>query len=179
MTAAAWAMFAVLAVWLTAKSGGVSLDTDSAMRLAGVRDLLAGQRWYDTAQHRMNTPFGLAMHWSRLADLGPAALLLLLRPLLGAGRAETAMLYAWPLLTFLPVLAGLARIAGHMAGRAAAIMVLPLALLCVETYGLFAPGDIDHHNLQIALTVWTLLFLIEQRPVVTALAVALSLGIGT
>ena len=52
---AAWALFAGLAVYLTLR-GGVALDTDSAMRLAGVRDVLAGQGWFDTAQHRMNTP---------------------------------------------------------------------------------------------------------------------------
>ena len=175
MAVAAWALFTVLAVWLTLKSGGPGLETDAAMRLAGVRDLIAGQSWYDTAQHRMDTPFGLPMHWSRLADLGPAVLLLLLHPL-GSARAETAMLYVWPLVTFLPVMLALARIAGHMAGRAAAVMVLPLALLCVEIYGLFAPGGIDHHNLQLALTLWTLLLLIEQRPAAAALAIAVSLG---
>jgi hypothetical protein len=177
MAVAAWALFAVLAVWLTLKSGGPGLETDAAMRLAGVRDLLAGQSWYDTAQHRMDTPFGLPMHWSRLADLGPALLLLLFHPL-GTARAETLMLYVWPLLTFLPVLLALARIAGHMAGRAAAVMVLPLGLLCVEVYGLFAPGGIDHHNLQIALTLWMLVFLIEKRPAATALAITVSLAIG-
>jgi hypothetical protein len=27
-----------------------------------VRDLLAGQGWFHTTQHRMNTPDGLSMH---------------------------------------------------------------------------------------------------------------------
>ena len=54
----------------------MSLDTDSAMRLAGVRDLLHGQAWFDTSQHRLNTPYGLSMHWSRLVD-APLALLML------------------------------------------------------------------------------------------------------
>ena len=45
-------------------------------------------------------------------------------------------------------------------------------------WGLFSPGDIDHHNLQIALTLWTLVFLIEQRPVAMAFTVAASLAIG-
>src|SRR6185312_7782829 len=173
MAAAAWALFAAITLWMTLKSG-VSLDTDGAMRLAQLRDLLAGQSWFDTAQHRMNTPYGLAMHWSRLADAGPALILLALRPL-GTRAAEAVMLYAWPLLLFFAVLAALARIAAHLAGRPAAVLVLPLALLCVETYGMFTPGGIDHHNLQIALVLWSVVFLIEKRPVALAVALALSL----
>ena len=166
---AAWALFAGLAVYLTLR-GGVALDTDSAMRLAGVRDLLAGQGWFDTAQHRMNTPYGLAMHWSRLGDLGPAALLLVM--------PEKMMLYVWPLLTFLPVLWALARLAMHLAGRGAVLITLGLALLCVETYGIFTPGNLDHHNLQLGLVLWSLVFLVEKHAASAAIAVALSLCIG-
>ena len=64
--ALAWTLFAASALWLARH--GVSLDTDSAMRLASVRDLLHGQAWFDTSQHRLNTPYGLSMHWSRLVD---------------------------------------------------------------------------------------------------------------
>src|SRR5690606_35689740 len=72
-------------------------DTDDAMRLVVVRDLLAGQHWYDHVQHRLNTPYGAELHWSRLADLPVAALILLLRPLAGAA-AEQLALWLWPLL---------------------------------------------------------------------------------
>jgi hypothetical protein len=177
MAAGAWALFCSMAVWLTIRGGGVSLDTDSAMRLSEVRDLLGGQSWFDTAQHRMDTPYGLPMHWSRLADLGPALLILLLRGVIGAG-AETVMLYVWPLLLLLPVMMALARIATHLAGRTAAVLVLILMLLCSQTYGLFAPGNIDHHALQIALALWTLVFLIEKRALGTAICIAASLCIG-
>src|SRR3569623_2655349 len=85
----AWTVFAVLALWLT--RAGISLDTDSAMRLVQVRDLLAGQGWFDTVQHRLNTPYGLPMHWSRLVD-APLALLALV--------SERFALTAWPLLLF-------------------------------------------------------------------------------
>ena len=166
---AAWALFSALAVYLTLR-GGVALDTDSAMRLAGVRDLLAGQGWFDTSQHRMNTPYGLLMHWSRLGDIGPAALALLM--------PEKAMLYVWPLLTFLPVLWALARLAQNLAGRGAVLITLGLALLCVETYGLFTPGNLDHHNLQLGLVLWTLVFLVEKHAASAAITMALSLCIG-
>src|SRR3954463_4830657 len=101
LAACAWAVFAGMALWLTARNGGPRLDTEAAMRLSEIRDLLAGQSWFDPAQHRLNTPYGLLMHWSRLADLGPALLTLAFRPLAGPG-AQTVMLYLWPLLVFLP-----------------------------------------------------------------------------
>src|SRR5437868_12898428 len=54
-------------------------DADDNMRLMQVRDLLHGQPWYDLRQHRMNSPAGANIHWSRLVDLPIAALLLGLR----------------------------------------------------------------------------------------------------
>jgi len=60
----------------------ISLSTDDAMRLAQVRDLLAGQSWYDLTQWRMNVPFGLPMHWSRLIDAPIAGLILIFRQFL-------------------------------------------------------------------------------------------------
>ena len=101
----AWALFAAAAIWLTRH--GLALDTDSAMRLAGVRDLLHGQAWFDTGQHRMNTPYGLPMHWSRLVD-APLALLMLV--------SEGFALRAWPLALFAGVLFLLARLAARWAG---------------------------------------------------------------
>src|SRR5438874_10481345 len=87
--AAAWAVFTIGTLWLT--RSGASLDTDSAMRLVQVRDLLHGQNWFDIVQHRMNAPYGLAMHWSRLVD-APLALLMLV--------SERFALTVWPLLLF-------------------------------------------------------------------------------
>jgi hypothetical protein len=167
----AWLVFAACALWLT--RAGVSLDTDSAMRLVQVRDLAGGQAWFDTVQHRMNTPYGLAMHWSRLVD-APLALL----ALVSERFAETV----WPLGLCLAVLLLLARLGlalgGDRCGRAAAIAVLALALLCTETYAPFTPGDIDHHGLQLALMLAALVGLVEQRPRLAAAAVALGLGVG-
>ncbi|HET7083331.1 MAG TPA: hypothetical protein VFI23_01060 [Rhizomicrobium sp.] len=168
----AWLLFAVPALWFARAelaSGFGSLDTDSAMRLAQVRDLLAGQGWFDTVQHRMNAPYGLAMHWSRLADAPPALLSLL---------SERLALTAWPLLLFGAALYLLARLAGRLGGHIAAGAVLVLALLCAEVYATFAPGNIDHHGLQLALMLAALTGVVERRPLLTAVAVAVSLGVG-
>lgn len=109
------------------------------MRLVQVRDLLQGQGWFDVFLHRMNAPYGLAMHWSRLVD-GPLALLVLV--------SERFAVTAWPLFLLGCVLLLLARIAFALGGRAAMITVLLLTLLCTEAYGAFAPGNIDHHGLK-------------------------------
>src|SRR5690349_2023478 len=43
-------------------------DNDSLLRLVQVRDLLAGQGWFDLHQYRMGPEGGFVMHWSRLVD---------------------------------------------------------------------------------------------------------------
>lgn len=67
-------------------------DNDSVMRLVQVRDLLAGQGWFDLTQYRMGLEGGFEMHWSRLVDL-PIALLV-------AGFGEPAALVIWPTVLF-------------------------------------------------------------------------------
>lgn len=161
-----WLIFAVpVILWAS-----VTLDTDSAMRLVEVRDLLHGQSWFDTTQYRMNVPLGVPMHWSRLVD-APIALLIRL-------AGEKIALTAWPLLLFGAVLAALARLAFLAGGRIAMSIVLVLALLCVFLLPLFLPGSIDHHNVQIALMLWTMVFVTERRAILAALGVALSLTVG-
>ncbi len=173
---AAWLLFAAMALWLA--HGNLSLDTDSAMRLVQVRDLLAGQGWFDTVQHRMNTPYGLPMHWSRLVD-APLALLSLI--------SERFALIAWPLILLAALLLLLSRLAARLGaahvekdlgGRPAIALVLLLTLFCPELYAIFTPGNIDHHGLQLVLMLATLMGVVERRPCLTAIAVALSLGVG-
>lgn len=181
--AAAWFGFSVLSVWLTLRTGGPALDTDSSMRLAELRDLLRGQSWFDLTQWRMDTPYGLAMHWTRPVDAALAALVLLFRPFVGPQAAETVAIYAWPLLTLLGTLLALARIAQQLGGARAGIIVLVLAITCVNALGHFAPGSIDHHNAMMALTLWSVAFLLDaqQRPRAgawAALCVTASLLIG-
>ena len=87
----------VVRVMLNAGTMPLIEDTDDAMRLVTVRDLLAGQGWFDNVQHRLNTPFGAEIHWSRLIDLPLAALLFLATQFVGAQYALTAAGTVWPL----------------------------------------------------------------------------------
>src|SRR5665213_587902 len=90
------------AIWM-ADSTPLIGDTDDAMRLTTVRDLLAGQSWWDHIQHRLNAPYGAEIHWSHLVDAAEGGLILLLKPFAG-GMAETIAVYVWPLLLLLALL---------------------------------------------------------------------------
>src|ERR1700726_2216903 len=106
---------ATVAIALPAINGGVfdAMSTDDAMRLVGVRGWIKGQSGFDLFQHRLDPP-GASMHWSRVVDVPLAALILLLRPLIGTHGAETVTLFLWPLLLLAGALVLVAAIAKQM-----------------------------------------------------------------
>lgn len=124
-------------------------DTDDAMRLQQVRDWLGGQRFADLAQHRLGAPPGLAMHWSRLADLAPAAIIAAIDPLTGRHGAEIGAVIAWPALLFAAMLVLLTSIARGMGAPGPVAVVI--AALAYPATTIFMPGRIDHHGLQLVL----------------------------
>ncbi|HVY00544.1 MAG TPA: hypothetical protein VHA55_12230 [Pseudorhodoplanes sp.] len=128
-------------------------DTDDAMRLVQMKAWLAGQGWFDLHQPRLQPPLGYDAHWSRLIDAGLAGLMFFFRLFTGADNAERLMRAIWPLLWLLPTMAAMAAIAWRIAGREAALVALLLAAVGVPGYQQFTPGRIDHHNVQIALTL--------------------------
>lgn len=135
-------------------------DNDSMLRLVEVRDLLAGQGWYDLVQHRMGPAGGFEMHWSRLVDAPIAALILLGQALgLPPGTAETAAAFLFPLLLALPALYAIIRIAVALGGGAATFPAAAIGTLALFFSGLFAPGMLDHHAPQAMLVLWLILLL--------------------
>lgn len=129
----------------------VGRDNDDVMRLVQVRDLLAGQDWFDLVQHRLGLVDGTVMHWSRLIDLPIANLVLLFSQVFDRPVAEAAALFVWPLLTVIPLFYALAVGANALGGRMAAIMALVAGFIFVLANNRFAPGSIDHHNVQLAV----------------------------
>jgi hypothetical protein len=128
-------------------------DTDDAMRLVGVRDLLAGQGWFDTTQHRYLPPDGGSMHWSRLVDAPIAGLILVLKALFGPVMGERLAVFAWPPLLFAAYVGAAAFAAKRLFGpEAAACAALSTALIHMALT-MFAPGRIDHHNVQMLLVL--------------------------
>ncbi len=85
-------------------------DNDDVMRLVQIRDLLAGQSWFDLTQYRLGLDGGTLMHWSRLIDLPIAVLIrLLLCPDDGesgsSGPSRLAALLILPLMAAVAVAA--------------------------------------------------------------------------
>lgn len=120
-------------------------DTDDATRLTQVRQLIAGQSWFDMSMPRFGGPEPLISHWSRLIDLPIAAMIMLLTPLLGQDGAEFATRIVWPTLLSCVIIFIVARYAASVARRETALLALVLATPAMGHFQ-FATGRIDHHN---------------------------------
>ena len=132
---------------------GLLPGNDDFMRLQQIRDLLAGQSWFDVSQSRMLSPEGGAMHWSRLPDLPIALLILLLTPLLGAPLAEATSVTVWPIFLAIGALYLIASIVRKLELPALSQACALAFFLAPASLGNFVPGRIDHHGLLIVLTL--------------------------
>lgn len=163
----------------------LTMGNDSAMRLAQVRDLLAGQPWRDLHQHRLGLPsHSVEMHWSRIVDAILAAKILLSKLFTTPEGAERAALILWPSLWFSVAICS-STVAGYLlAGRYGALYTFALFGATNILNAHFQPGNIDHHNIQIALLALSVSgFLGRHRssvfPIISAAAVAVSIHIGS
>ena len=175
-----WALVAVLALlrdWQAIGSLAFS-DPDDALRMVQVRDLLAGQGWFDLHQYRVAPPDGTVMHWSRLVDAPIAAVVMLLSPLLGAARAELAAVAIVPLLTLLAAQLCLARLVARQLDTRLVLIATLLMMLMLPAMLQFEPPRIDHHAWQIVAVVAALNALLAKTPRAAALIVGLSLAFG-
>lgn len=136
-------------------------DTDDAVRLLSVRELMAGASWFDTTLPRIGAPEALVSHWSRLVDAPLAAMMLGLRPFLGTEGAEIAVRAMWPVLLFV----GLACLIARAAHRLGGVWATAFATLLVASSAIaltqFRPGRIDHHNVQILCAVGGIILLAQ------------------
>ena len=119
-----------------------------------------GQGWYDLSQYGVAGAY--ESHWSRLIDAGLGGMLWLFGLFAEPAMAERLMRTVWPMLWLLPTMAAAAAIAWRIAGREAALVALLMAVIGLPALHQFRPGRIDHHNVQIALsllavaaTVWS------------------------
>ena len=157
-------------------------DTDDNMRMMQVRALLNGQDWFDLRQYRLNPPFGANMHWSRLVDLPLAALILLLRPLVGGADAERIAAAVAPMLPYLILLFGVALTARRLIDRRAFLLPIIAMIVAGLTNSMFMPERLDHHGWQLALLSVSIAGLADPKRVRGGLTLgvssALSLAIG-
>lgn len=157
----------VLALWLLASAILLSiswpnirtlemLDPDDYLRLQQVRDWLGGQSFFDVTQYRIDPPEGVPMHWSRIVDLPLAALILLLKPLLGLALAEKATAAIVPLITLGGSMIAIALIGARLADRRTALVAAMLAATTPLLLFHVMPLRIDHHGWQTMLGLFTL-----------------------
>lgn len=137
-------------------------DNDSLLQLVQVRDLLAGQGWFDLHQYRMGPEGGFVMHWSRLLD-APQAIAILAVSVVTGGRpfAEQVVQVLWPAMLFCLTLFFTLRAARSFGGRGALVPALIIGAAAYHFIGIYSPGSLDHHNVQLMLTMASLSLLLD------------------
>ncbi len=173
-----WALLAALLLMAGARNifDGQFPDPDDTLRMVQVRDLLAGQNWFDVTQYRIDPPGGVPMHWSRLVDVPLALVAVALQPLLGPAAAQMTAAVVVPLLT----LGCLVLLVGWIASRRFDAEVTGLAALCCGvvpvTLAQMQVLRIDHHGWQIVAVVTAVAALLQRSPVRGAWIAGLSLA---
>lgn len=164
--AAVWAIgYAILILisWRSILAYDFS-DPDDYMRLQQVRDLLAGQNWFDTRQYRVSPPMGASTHWTRLVDIPIAAVILLLTPFLSQRGAEMGALLIVPALTLAVTVALIAIITRRLSGERQAMAASVFLFACPTACFQMRPLRIDHHGWQIALALVGVAAMLDRRP---------------
>ncbi|MCP4316804.1 MAG: hypothetical protein GY789_12525 [Hyphomicrobiales bacterium] len=177
------AAFFLIGMHLVHGTDYVGADNDDVMRLVQIRDLMAGQGWFDLTQYRLGLDNGTQMHWSRLIDV-PIALLIGLFSLFGnVGQAEAAALFVWPLLLLVPLFVGIAAAGRNLGDRSGMLVALFLGVFFVIVHNRFKPGAIDHHNVQLVLVILMMAGITDPRLsrawcITAGISAALAIAIG-
>ena len=150
---AAMSLIAIIVNWHAIVALDLS-DTDDAMRMAQVRDLLAGQSWWDLKQYRVNPAGGgVLMHWSRIVDAPLALGILVLEPLFGQVMAERIVMTLWPPMLG-AALCGACALGYRNLSDWRIAFVAPLFLIMAGfIVTQFRPLRVDHHGWQILLAM--------------------------
>ena len=177
-------VFSFLAVSSSAILHGSLPDSDDYLYLVRALDLLHGQGWFDTIEHRMNPPDGTYIHFSNILSAVYAAPIFALRPLFGETGAATVVAAFMPPFYLLILFAVLHRVAAHFVdawGRVSAF----IALFATMTMFQFTPGHVDHHGLEIIFEMLAVLSFLRMAqdstsykwPIVGGVVLALALAI--
>jgi len=129
-------------------------DPDDYTYLTQTLDWLQGQSWFDNIQHRMSPPEGVAIHYTRLAEMPLAGVILIFR-LFHYSWHGAAMLASYLLpvvylgLMFMALRFAASRLINPDWARLTAFVVMFAPALTFK----FAPGQVDHHGLEAILTI--------------------------
>ncbi len=176
-----WLAFAVLMLLINWQNIAQSrfLDPDDTLRLVQVRDLIAGQGWFDLHQYRINPGASPIMHWSRIVDAPLALVILMLSPLLGQPMAEHVAVVIVPLLTLGAIMAVVGRMAFQLFDREIAGLACLACGLSPPLLSQVQPLRIDHHGWQVFTVIFAVGALMNRRAWVggTVAGVAIAAGL--
>ncbi len=167
--------------------GLIGGDIDDTIRLVQIKDYLAGQSWFNTDQYRMGLVGGTDMHWSRIPDIPIIVLTYIFDLFMPQERALIWAYSVWPPLSAFVLIYGCFIGAKHWAHDNASskikIFILCLLGLFVMTFHRFAPGSIDHHNLQLGFLGLCVGFALDPKfrfwsYFISGFALAMSIAIG-
>lgn len=151
-------------------------DPDVWLRLAQVRQWMAGGDFFDHAVRGTNAPFGgVGTHWTRPMDM----LLALFTQLMPAGEAEARLMLAaaWlPPALGLFALVFLARAALRRFDNAHAVWAMMALAALSPLAAYFMPGDADHHGLLAMLWCGALCLLMRRLTLLSGFAAGALLG---
>lgn len=182
-----WALVSLALAWLAfpLAQHHIFPDVDDALRLVQVRDLLAGQGWFDAYQHRIDPPSGVQMHWSRIVDLPLAGSILALGLVFEPETAEAVAIFTVPLFLLLLTLLLIGRIGRHCFDERTGLLAVTISVLVSAAILQFSPLRIDHHGWLILTSVLALSFLLTHQSGIggvgagLAMAVSMSISIET
>lgn len=183
-----WLLYFVTILAVILKGPDLSVpiwDTgnDDAMRLIQVRDLLAGQSWFDVTQYRLGFEAGTPMHWSRLIDLPIAGILWVMSIAFNQDWAEAVTMTLWPLALIAPTLWAMHRASVRFGGAQAGPFGYLFAIIAIITTYKFEIGALDHHNVQMMLMAFILMAMMQGKSlardgIIIGGSAALSVAIG-
>ena len=141
---------------------GIMPDPDDFLRLHQIRNWMDGQGWFDVSVPRMDPAFGGDMHWSRLVDMPIAALINVISFFTSQTMAERLTAIIWPTLLLVCLVLVMTAICRKVVPQGNKLVTLLFIVMCLPAMVEFAPGRIDHHNVQILLFSLALLGLVNR-----------------
>ncbi len=159
-------------------------DIDDRLRAVQIRQLLSGKGWYDLTLTGIAMPDPYVSPWSRLVDAPYAAIAWVLSHVMGPEQALTIAFNVWPpvlMLAFAGFSAGCMNRLVPVDQGVAPLHALVAALAMISPALEFAPGRIDHHNLQLVLLAaasYGVLCWSAAGGILTGMALALSVTVG-
>ncbi|MEQ9505526.1 MAG: hypothetical protein RLO80_04595 [Hyphomonas sp.] len=159
------------------------IDIDDTLRRLQIEDLLADNNWFDRTLPFVTPDAPYVSPWSRLVDAPYVGLTRLLDIFLPAETALDVACLVWPPMLLIPLTWLVQSTMRAMLGRPVRLIELACTFpFLIQAAAEFAPGRIDHHNVQMVLLALFVRGLTLKTPyragIVSGAAAVLSIAVG-